>query len=84
LLDPLREANKIVIGTKQTLRALENNKVAICFMADDADERVLQPVKRLCERRQVQVVHVKTMKELGVACGIDVGAAVAATLIDEP
>lgn len=83
MLEPLREAKKIVIGTKQTLRALENNKVAICFIADDADERVLQPVKRLCEERQVQVVHVKTMKELGAACGIDVGAATAATLIDE-
>lgn len=83
LLEPLREAKKIVIGTKQTLRALENNKVAVCFIADDAEEHVVQPVKQLCEQQQVKVVRVPTMKELGTACGIDVGAAAAATLVDD-
>ena len=50
------------------------------FLADDADERVTQPLLDLASEIGVQVVHVPTMQELGKACSIEVGAAAAAVL----
>ncbi len=83
MLATLGEAKMKVIGKKQTMRALETQQVSACFLARDAEKHVTQPIRHLCEKRHVKVFEVPTMKELGVACGIDVGAAVAAILMEE-
>jgi len=58
-----------------------NKDNAMCvFLANDADERVLMPLKALCESKQVTIVKVETMAEIGKACLIEVGAAAAAIL----
>ena len=77
----LRAAKKCV-GVKQTLRALEANSVALVFLAEDADRQVTAEVIALCIVKDVEIRRVDTMAELGSACGIDVGAAVAAVLKD--
>ncbi len=78
-LEALENADK-VIGVKQVAKAV-NKGFAVCvFLADDADGRVVGPLQRLCEERSVETVHAATMKELGVACAIEVGAAAAAIL----
>ena len=46
----------------------------------DADPRLLQPLVQDAVNRQVPVVQVPSMKELGTSCGIAVGAAVAVLL----
>ena len=46
----------------------------------DADPRVVGPVEAMAQERGVAVERVEHMKELGSACGIAVGAAVAALL----
>ncbi|MBQ5745589.1 MAG: ribosomal L7Ae/L30e/S12e/Gadd45 family protein [Selenomonadales bacterium] len=76
-LERLKNGKK-VIGIKQTTKAVTKN-IAICvFLADDADERVLAPLRTLCEANEVEVVRVSDMKSLGLACSIAVGAAAAA------
>ena len=50
------------------------------LIAQDAEERIVAPLVELCERSSVAVTYVDSMKELGSACGIDVGAAVVALL----
>ena len=50
------------------------------YIAKDADAEVTNPVREGCARLRVDVVDVDTMAELGRACGIDVGAAVACVL----
>jgi len=80
MLEKLREASKKTIGTKQTLKALEKNKTSIVFIARDAEEHVTAGLKELCQKKGVEVVLVDSMKELGEACGIQVGAASAAIL----
>ena len=47
------------------------------YMAKDADPRLLQPLVQEAVRTGVRVEQVDTMRELGEACGIAVGAAVA-------
>jgi large subunit ribosomal protein L7A len=50
------------------------------FVAKDADPRVTGKVIALCKKMGVQVTYVDSMKLLGKACGIEVGAAIAAVL----
>lgn len=75
----LNGSNKVV-GAKQVRRALKDGRAARLYMAMDADPRLLQPLVQEAVRQQVPVEQVPTMKELGAACGISVGSAVAALL----
>lgn len=78
--EKVAQANQLVVGTKQTLKALESGAVHEVFIANDADRRVTAKVIQLSEKSGISVVYVDSMKKLGKACGIDVGAAVAATI----
>ncbi len=69
-----------VIGTKQTLRSLKNNEVKAVYIARDAEERIVSDIQKAAKDSNVQIVFVPTMKELGKAFGIEVGAATAALL----
>ena len=76
MISELSGSNKVV-GAKQAKRALRDGRAVRLFMAVDADPRLLQPLVQEAVNRQVPVSQVPTMKELGLACGIAVGAAVA-------
>ncbi len=78
-LDTLKNANR-VIGIKQATKAVKRGNVQNVFVADDANDRVVDPLKTLCQEVEIPVEHVETMKELGQACGIEVGAAAVAVL----
>lgn len=77
--EALKSAKKVV-GAKQTAKAVEKDRVAMVYLASDADERVLRPIREVCSQKGVKVETVPTMAELGRACGIDVGAAAIALL----
>ena len=79
-IDRLQSANRVV-GLKQTLHAIEDGKTESVFIARDADDRVRVPVEALCKQKQLTIFFVDTTEELGKACGIDVGAAVAAIIL---
>jgi len=79
MIPELNTDNKVV-GTKQVKGMLAKDKVQTVYIAKDADERIVEDIVQLSNCRQVQVVYVKSMKELGEACGIDVNAASAALL----
>lgn len=79
VLSKLSESSKVV-GAKQTKRALTSGKAAAVYLAEDADPRVTEAVRTLSQECQVPVYEVSSMKKLGQACGIAVGAAVAAQL----
>lgn len=72
--------NARVVGAKQVKRAIEAGNVQKVFLADDADPRVTRPIADLCAEKGVEVEAVPSMRELGKACGISVGAAVAASV----
>ena len=76
MIQELSGPNKVV-GAKQAKRALRDGRAARLYIAVDADPRLLQPLVQEAVNRQVPVSQVPTMKELGLACGIAVGAAVA-------
>ena len=79
MLDELKGARKVV-GVKQLRRALNAGTVRKAFLAEDADPRLLEPLRELCESRDVACEAAPSMKELGRAAGIDIGAAAAGIL----
>ncbi|RYM04813.1 50S ribosomal protein L7ae-like protein [Sporolactobacillus sp. THM7-7] len=77
--DKVTEAKQgIIIGTKQALKALKADRVKELIIAEDADLRVTNKVLALADERNVPVYTVDSMKKLGQACGIEVGASAVA------
>jgi large subunit ribosomal protein L7A len=72
------QANDLVIGTKQTLKALDEGIVSEVFIAKDAEYRVIYKVEALAKAKDIPLLYVDSMKKLGKACGIEVGAATVA------
>jgi large subunit ribosomal protein L7A len=66
------------IGTKQTTKAVEQGQAAKLFVARDADPKLTVKIINLARKMGVEVIHIDTMKQLGKACGIEVGAAMVA------
>jgi large subunit ribosomal protein L7A len=80
MLVELQTKDKIV-GIKQLKKALAEGRIQKVFAADDADPKLLQPILEQCREKNIPVEQVPTMAQLGKACGIEVGAAVAALLL---
>ncbi|WP_047154547.1 50S ribosomal protein L7ae-like protein [Aneurinibacillus tyrosinisolvens] len=76
--EKVEQAASIIIGTKQTARAIETNSVSEVIVARDADARVVGKIISLCKDKGLPVHYVDSMRRLGKACGIDVGTAVVA------
>ena len=81
MLTELAAHNKVV-GVKQLKKALRDGAAQKVFVAEDADPKLTDPICESCQSAAVPVESVPTMAELGKACGIEVGAAVAALLRD--
>lgn len=77
----IREAGRIAVGLNQTTKAIESSQAVELFLARDADQRMTSRIALLAEKHNIPITWVETMKELGIACGIDVGAATAAVVV---
>ena len=75
----MRSAEK-VIGVKQSRRAIRDALAQQVFLACDADPALTDPLAEQCCDAQIPVSREFTMKELGQAAGIHVGAAVVTLL----
>ena len=67
-----------VVGAKQIRKALNAGKAKAVFLAQNADPAITEPLAAVCQQNNVEFVWVKSMTDLGSACGIEVGAAAAA------
>lgn len=76
--EKVTQASDVVIGTKQTMKALKAGLIKELVIAEDADLHVLDEVLTLAEQNKVPVTKVDSMRKLGKACGIDVGASAVA------
>lgn len=69
-----------VVGVKQSRRAIAQGQAAKVFLARDADPVLLESLAKSCEENGVPMEGNCTMAQLGAACRISVGAAVAVLL----
>ena len=79
MLEILQHEKKAV-GIKQTTKAIKQDIAKVLYVAEDADAFLIEQLIDAARSKHVEVVKVETMKKLGKACGIDVGAAAAAIL----
>jgi len=79
MLENLQHEKK-TIGIKQTAKALKQDKVKVLYIAADAESHLTQQLVQLAREQNIEVITVDSMKKLGKACEIEVGAAVAAAL----
>ena len=71
---------KMVVGAKQMRKALASGAARRVYLARNADPALTEPLAALCRENGVSCAWVKTMKDLGEAAGIEVGAAAAAAM----
>lgn len=74
------DKSRKVVGAKQTLKAIEAGEAELVYLAQDADEHVIGPIRRECKVGGIDIVEVESMIMLGKACSIEVGAAVASVI----
>ena len=72
--------NKTIVGAKQLRKALTSGKAHRVYLAQNADPAITEPLVALCAQYGVSYAWVCSMKDLGQAVGIEVGAAAAAVI----
>ncbi|WP_078382561.1 50S ribosomal protein L7ae-like protein [Sutcliffiella halmapala] len=78
--EKVMQANTFIVGTKQTVKALKSGTVKEVVIAEDADVIVTQKVVQTAREHNIPIVKVDSMKKLGRACGIEVGASAVAII----
>lgn len=78
--EKVSQAHKIIVGTKQTVKALKLDQVKELVIAEDADSRIIKMIIELATQQKVPFTLVDSMKKLGKACGIEVGAVTVAII----
>lgn len=69
-----------VVGTKQTLRLLENGEAKTLYVAKDAQKQVTLRAIELAESKNIPIVYIETMEELAKVCEVEVKTATAALI----
>ncbi len=80
MINNIIDTSKLVIGKKQSLKALESNNVEKIYIAKDADSFVTKDIVSICEQSGVEIIYIDSKKELGKLCRIEVAAAVVALI----
>ncbi len=80
-LEELKD-QRVIVGTKQLKKALIRGSVGRVFLAEDADPAITGMLELLCRQCGTEYFWVGRMLDLGRACGIEVGAAAAATVAE--
>ena len=70
--------SRIIIGTKQTLKAMNNGEVCEVYIAEDADQHITDKILGEAKKLGIPYVMVDSKKKLGKACKIDVDASTVA------
>lgn len=70
----------ILVGSKQTLKAIANNQAKKIFLAKDIDRPLKKEILEAVNDNNIPFEIVESKNELGRICGIDVSAASAALL----
>ena len=71
---------KKVIEIKQCTKLIKNNEGKVLYVAKDANAKLILPIIQLAKEKNIKIVEVSTMKELGKIGGIDVKSSAILTL----
>ncbi len=68
---------KLYVGIKQATKAVKSGKTVKAYVANDIDNHMRNSFVKLCKQSGVTIEVVRSAGELGVMCGIEIGASVA-------
>jgi ribosomal protein L7Ae-like RNA K-turn-binding protein len=71
---------KKVIGYRQSIAYINDEKVKRAFLAEDVDEKMKNELVVLLDRKGIEYEFVSSKKELGKIHGIKVGASIVCLL----
>jgi large subunit ribosomal protein L7A len=84
IMQTIKEAKQKIIGLKQTLRAIQQDRVQTVYIADDIDEHIARQITEICRQKEISLVPANiNQKEMGRLCQIEVGAAVVSLVKQE-
>ncbi|MGL5951197.1 MAG: ribosomal L7Ae/L30e/S12e/Gadd45 family protein, partial [Cetobacterium sp.] len=73
-----RIVGKKKIGIKQCMRYISEG--IVLYVAKDADSKLISPLIQLANEKNIKIVEISTMKELGKMSSIDVNCAATLSL----
>lgn len=77
----IKEASRKIVGLKQTLRAIQQDKVQVVYIALDAEEHIVRKITDACREKEILLIQSNLIqKEIGKLCRIEVGAAIVGIL----
>jgi large subunit ribosomal protein L7A len=77
MVQAIKEAKEKIVGLKQTLRAIQQERINAVYIADDVEEHILRKIAGPCQEKDIPLIKTNmTQKELGRLCQIEVGAAI--------
>ena len=71
---------KKVIGIKQCTKLLKSGEGKVLYVAKDANAKLISPIIQLAKEKNIKIVEIPTMKELGKMSSIDIKSAAVLTL----
>ncbi len=81
--EKVKQAKHFSVGVKQTIKAVEQGLAQEVIIAKDADNKLTSKIIQICKENNLNVYYVDSMRKLGKACGIDVGASSVALMEDK-
>jgi large subunit ribosomal protein L7A len=61
------------VGIKQVLKCVKENNTKKVFVAKDTEPHITNELIKLCNEKNIEIIYVKSMTELGKMAGIEVG-----------
>ena len=71
---------KKVIGIKQCTKSLKSGEGRVLYVAKDANAKLISPIIQLAQEKNIEIVEIPTMKDLGKISWIDVKSSAVLTL----
>jgi len=76
IVELARKTGKIEKGTNEVTKAIERGTAKLVVIANDVEPKeIIQHIPLLCKEKGIKCETVDSKKKLGVAAGINVGAA---------
>ncbi len=79
-LDSELSLERKIVGLRQSLKAIKEDRVEKVFIARDVKPEFIKDFMEICEKQKINISYVDTKEQLGQICGIERGATVACIL----
>lgn len=76
----VRDDERLIPGIRSVRKLISEGKAKKVYLAQDSDEHIIVEIEMLCEKYSLEIVYVRTGKQLGEMSGIGINAATAALI----